>query len=158
MLKRSSPPPLPKSVYRTIFPQFLFEKLCTENLFWRIQCIFMQCTCVCSFPYSTVLTINVSTQVEQCFVRKKQNVEHMKPLLWRNLVVNYRITWQLLTNRTEARHWMKLWWTSQHMLEVSIVTEGKLLICASIYRCLIFWLHLIRYTLYFLFYICVMPF
>jgi hypothetical protein len=39
----------------------------------------MQCTWVFSTPYSTLLTINVPTQVEPCFVHKKQVVQHVNP-------------------------------------------------------------------------------
>ena len=56
-------------------------------------------------PYSTVLTINVSTQVEPCFICKKQVVQHINPFLWKIHGVNYRITAQLVANKTEARHW-----------------------------------------------------
>jgi hypothetical protein len=82
MLERSSlshstpPSSFPKSVYRTIVLQFLFETLCNKILFWRIESIFMQCTCVWSFLYSTILTINVSTQLKQCIVRKKKCRTH----------------------------------------------------------------------------------
>lgn len=54
-------------------------------------------------PYSTVLTLNVSTQVESCFVFKKQNVQHMNSFLLKDRAVSYRITMQLLASKTEAR-------------------------------------------------------
>ena len=49
-----------------MFPQFFFETICELRGF------------SCS-AYSIVLTVNVSTQVETCFVRK--NLQHVKPFL-----------------------------------------------------------------------------
>jgi hypothetical protein len=64
----------------------------------------MQCTWIFSTPYSTVLTINVSTQTVPCFVRKIQIVQHINPL-YKNHVADYRITAQVVADRTEARKW-----------------------------------------------------
>jgi hypothetical protein len=62
---------------------------------WRLQRTFMQCIWVFSTPYSTVLTTNVSTQVEPCFACKTQTVQHANLLLWKKSLCrlrNYRIT------------------------------------------------------------------
>jgi hypothetical protein len=40
----------------------------------------------CLWGFSTLLTINVSTQVERPFVCKKQDVQHMKPFVLQNQV------------------------------------------------------------------------
>lgn len=42
---------------------------------WRIQGNFMQSVRVFSTPYSTVLSVNTSTQVEKCFVFKRRVVQ-----------------------------------------------------------------------------------
>jgi len=60
---------------------------------------------VFSTPYSAVRTINVSTQGEPWFVRKKQIFQHTKPILLKTHVVDLIITAKLLANNTEARKW-----------------------------------------------------
>ena len=74
---------LPQALQRTMFPRFPCEILRGKNRFWRMQRIFMKCTWVSSTPYSTVLTLNVCTQLLTRFVLKKnkQTVQHMNPFL-----------------------------------------------------------------------------
>ena len=58
-----------------------------------------------STPYSTVMTINKSTQGEPWFVRKKQIFQHTKPLVWKNHVLHLIIAAKLPANNMEARKW-----------------------------------------------------
>jgi hypothetical protein len=67
-----------------------------------MQRIIMQHMWIFSTPYFTELTINVSIQVEPCFIHRKQIVQHLNPFLWKNHVVDYKITAQLAANKTET--------------------------------------------------------
>ena len=62
----------------------------------------MQCVWVFSTPYSTLSTINVSTQVESRCVRKKI-VQRVNTFLLKNRVADYTIFAQIVANITEAR-------------------------------------------------------
>jgi hypothetical protein len=74
-------------------PKCIFAILHTGKQLWRMQRIFIQCMQILSTPYSTVLTINLSTQVELHFVDRKTNV--LMSFLWKeNRVIDYRITMQ----------------------------------------------------------------
>lgn len=55
----------------------LYSRQCVPStyLWWR-QWIFMQCMWLFSTPYSALLTINVSPQMEPCFIHKKQIMQH----------------------------------------------------------------------------------
>lgn len=73
--------PLLKTLQRTMFPHFFFsETLSTKNQFWQMQGNCTQCMWVFSTPHFPVLTINVSTQSDPCFICKKQTVQHKN--LW----------------------------------------------------------------------------
>jgi hypothetical protein len=114
-------------------PTIHFCDIVHQKWFWRIQRIFMQCTWVFSTLYSTVLTINVSTQLEPWFICKKQNVQHMNFCLWkksRRHLRDYHATGSQ-QNWSKA---MNVCWTTQQLLEVSTA---------------IFRLRLIRYTVYY---------
>jgi len=99
-------------------PQFVFKTLCTKHLsltnaddFNMIHMGFRRTIFYCSDVY-------IHTEVEPCFVHTKQIVQHLKPCfvhiktncatleplpVKKNHVVYYRITVQLVANRTETR-------------------------------------------------------
>ena len=109
----------------------------------------MLCMYFFSTPYSTVMTINVSSQGEPWFVRKKQIFQHTNPFLWKTHVVDLILAAKLLAN-TEA---LNLYWTTQQILDVSAADVGVGVGRSVFNACfstvyLIFTLRLIRYTLF----------
>lgn len=73
-----------------------FSRHCTPNTnLWQIQTSFIHSMWVFSTPYSAVLTINVCTQVKQCFIFEKLAVQHINSL-WKNCLVSYKLSceWQ----------------------------------------------------------------
>jgi hypothetical protein len=59
-------------------PTLFFEALRTKHQSSRMRRIFLQLMCVFRTPYSVVLTINLSVQVDPCFSRDKQIAQRMK--------------------------------------------------------------------------------
>jgi hypothetical protein len=108
----------------------------------------MQCMCGFSTPYLTLSTINASIEVEPCFTLKKQIAQHLNPFLWKNLVVDYRITVQLVANKTEARQRACAERFGKCWKRLSRRGVSLLYICFSIYTFMIFGLRLTRYILY----------
>jgi hypothetical protein len=70
---------LPQPLQRTVAPQLIFDILCTKNRFWRMQRILKLCWWGFSTQYPTVLTINFSSEVEQCVVRKNKTRDTRTP-------------------------------------------------------------------------------
>jgi hypothetical protein len=58
----------------------VFETLRTKRKSLTNAEDFVQCVLVFSTPCSTLLTINVSIQVEPCFVLEKQIAQHINPI------------------------------------------------------------------------------
>jgi hypothetical protein len=84
-------------LFKELLSHISFSRLCAPKTnLWRIHCVW-----VCRTPYLTILAVSVPTQVEPCFVRKKQIVQNMNPFLCQNNVADYRITARLVANKTD---------------------------------------------------------
>ena len=130
--------PSPSSLFKEHGPTIRFRDTGHKNQIWRMQRIFVQCMRVFSTPYSTVLTINVSTQVAQRFIRKKNKIaQHMDPFLWKKNIVDYGIIAQLVANKANVENCP---------LQREWGGETASYILVSI--CLICGLRLTRYSLY----------
>lgn len=62
----------------TLVLSFFVEALRTKHQSSRMRRIFLQLMCVFRTPYSVVLTLNLSVQVDPCFSREKQIAQRIK--------------------------------------------------------------------------------
>lgn len=138
------PPPLPHLV-KEQWSNKSFSRLCAPNTtIWQMQRVFMQFLWIFSTTYPAVFTVNISTQVEPCFIHKKKLSNTQTRFHEKYHVVDCKITAQLVANKTEARQWTCPEWLSK-CWKCQLQREGQLLFASfSFVTYIIFGLHLIR--------------
>jgi len=116
-------PPL-LGLFKECWPSIHFRDTVHYLRIWQMQRFFMQCMWVFSTPYSTLLTVNVSTQVGLCFMCKETNCAIHKSLLLKKKTCCQLQNNHATGSQRNCSKAVNLCHTTQKMLDMSTALGG----------------------------------